>query len=153
MRPLSESAARVSGQCFERKYIALGRIVKQWPSIMGESLADKATPVKLHYRKGAKGKKPQVSLDIATSDSFATVLKMRTGLILERINQIFGEDWVSAVRFVNIPANVDAVKPKRAKRPLTPDEKKTLSDVLNAVDDADIQNRLSSLGEAILTDR
>ena len=153
MRPLSESTARVSGQCFERKYIALGRVVKHWREIVGESLADKAAPIKIHYRKKPNGQKPEASLDIAVSSADATLLHYQKGLILERINNIFGERWINAIRFVSVPANTTPIKSKKIKVPLTLNEKKTLSGMLAVVEDADIQGRLQSLGEAILTDQ
>lgn len=153
MRPLSESAARVSGKCFERKYIALGRVVKHWREIVGETLADKAAPVKIHYRKKVNGEKPTASLDIAVSSSDATLLHYQKDLILERINNIFGERWITAIRFVNVPANHALAKPKKIKLPLTLAEKKTLSGMLATIEDQDIQLRLQSLGEAILVEQ
>ena len=149
MRPLSESAARVAGKCFERKYISLGRIVKHWPDIVGERLADKAAPVKIHHRKGAKGKAAQNSLDIAVDSANATALHYQKGLILEKINQLFGEEWITAIRFVHIPANTPRPPPKKVKAPLSPKEKKLLSETVSRITDPDIQNRLLSLGEAI----
>lgn len=153
MRHLSDSAARVAGKCFERKYIALGRIVKHWHEIVGESLADKASPIKIHYRKKVKGKPAEAKLDIAVSSANATVLHYQKDLILEKINNIFGERWVTAIRFVNVPVNNAVFKPKKVKQPLTSHEKKTLSDMLVGVEDIDIQNRLQSLGESLLMDQ
>jgi len=149
MRPLSESTARVSGKCFERKYISLGRIVKHWADIVGPKLADKAAPIKINYRKGAKGKKPTTTLDIAVDSANATVLHYQKGLILERINQLFGEEWISAIRFVHIPVNQSRPTIKKAAPPLSRDEKKLLSEAVSRITDSDIQARLLSLGEAI----
>jgi len=149
MRPLSESAARVSGKCFERKYIALGRIVKHWPEIVGNNLADKAAPVKIHFRKSLKGKPAQNSLDIAVDSANATALHYQKGLILERINQLFGENHITAIRFVHIPVNNTRPPPSKAVPSLTSSEKKLLSEAVSRITDNEIQNRLLSLGEAI----
>jgi len=149
MRPLSESTARVSGKCFERKYISLGRIVKHWSDIVGQRLADKAAPVKINYRKGAKGKKPTTSLDIAVDSANATALHYQKDLILERINQLFGEEWITGVRFVHIPVNQSHVAPTKIKPALSLDEKKLLSEAVSRITDNEIQERLLSLGEAI----
>jgi len=149
MRPLSESTARVSGKCFERKYISLGRIVKHWHDIVGGRLADKAAPVKLNYRKGAKGKKPTTSLDIAVDSSNATALHYQKDLILERINQLFGEEWITGIRFVHIPVNHNAISVKKQPTPLSSHEKKLLSEEVSRITDSEMQNRLLSLGEAI----
>ncbi|MGH1398310.1 MAG: DUF721 domain-containing protein [Alphaproteobacteria bacterium] len=154
MRPLSESTARVSGKICERKYIALGRIVKNWREIVGENLADKAQPVKLHFRKKKKdGEKPDARLDIAVSSAHATALHYQKGLILERINQLFGEAWISSIRFVDTPMKAQDIKPKKTYQPLTNNEKNHLSNILETVEDAEMQSRLGSLGEAIIIDQ
>jgi hypothetical protein len=160
MRPLSEATARIAGKSFERKYIALGRIVKQWDEIVGHKLADKAQPVKIHYRKKTTHNKAQATLEIAASSADATLLHYQKELILERINQIFGENWVTGIKFVQIASNNSARKPgqkiglrrKMAKAPLTTAEKKTLSGMLISIEDHDIKARLEKLGQAILND-
>lgn len=150
MRPLSESTARVAGKCFERKYISLGRIVKHWPEIVGQRLADKAVPVKIHHRPARKGKPAQNSLDIAVDSANATALHYQKDLILERINQLFGEEWITAIRFVHIPVNNSAFQAVKPKAPLSQTEKKLLSETVSRITDSEIQNRLLSLGEAIV---
>lgn len=152
MRPLSEATARIAGKSFERKYIALGRIVNHWDDIVGTKLADKAQPVKIHYRKNKKDKKakPHATLEIAASSSNATLLHYQKDLILERINQIFGERWITAIKFVHVPANTTSSFRKKTKRPLTPSEKKALSGALVSVQDCDMKARLESLGQKIL---
>ncbi len=152
MRPLSESTARVAGKSFERKFIALGRIVKHWPEIVGEALSEKAQPVKIHYRKKDKQQKPDALLEVATSSADATLLHYQKDLILERMNQIFGERWITGIRFVNIPANSGGIKRKKAREPLTNQKKKHLCDMLETVEDPEVKTRLERLGEAILTE-
>ena len=157
MRPLSEATARVTGQNFKRKYIALGKIVNSWSEIVGEKLATKAQPVKIRYRKykAAQTEKPEVLLDIAVSSAEATLLHYQKDLILERINQIFGERLIDDIRFVSTPSNEGMIRRKKIKTPLTGQEKTTLShmltDMLGSVSDPDIKDRLISLGESILT--
>lgn len=152
MRPLSEATARIAGKSFERKYIALGRIVNNWRDIVGENLADKGQPVKIHYRKKKGQQKPDATLEIAANSADATLLHYQKDLILERINQIFGERWISAIKFVNIPSNTQGKSFKKPKAPLTEAEKKTLSDVLFGIEDADMRARLERLGQSIIMD-
>jgi hypothetical protein len=151
MRPLSEATARIAGKSFERKYIALGRIVKAWDQIVGEDMATKAQPVKINYRKRERSKKAQASLDIAVSSADATLLHYQKDLILERINQVFGEQWVSAIRFVHMPANNAAPKLGQRLKPLSPAEKKSLSELLLNIADPDIRERLEGLGTAVIS--
>jgi hypothetical protein len=158
MKPLSDATARIAAKNFERKFIALGRVVSQWSDIVGEDLASKAQPVKIQYYKQSAGDtKKTARLDIAATEADATVLRMQVGLILERINQLFGDGWIRYIRFVPVqPANM-APKPKKYNRqrrtPLKSSEKKYLQDSLEQIEDCDIKQTLASLGEAILKER
>ncbi|MCC6598259.1 MAG: DUF721 domain-containing protein [Alphaproteobacteria bacterium] len=155
MRPLSEATARVAGKSFERKYIALGRIVNHWNDIVGTKLADKAQPMKIHYRKKKEhAAKPDAVLEIAASSADATLLHYQKDLILARINQIFGESWITGIRFINTPVNASGLTRRRKKtvQPLTGEKKKHLSLILEDVADADIRVKLENLGQAILAE-
>jgi len=108
MRPLSDSVTKVTGKTFSRKYVALGRVISHWTDIVGKDFASKAQPVKIQYRykkktaqkSNAKKEKPQATLEIATSSADATIMHYQKDVILERINQIFGDAWITAIRFV-----------------------------------------------------
>lgn len=150
MRTLSEATAKIAGRSFQRKYIALGRIVNNWREIVGEGFAEKAQPVKIHYRKNKKRDKPDAILHIATNSSEAQKLQYQKGLMMERINQIFGEAWITDIKFVPVVANAPAAKPKKRVAPLTSEQKKTLSDMVLAIEDDEIKDRLLSLGQGIL---
>lgn len=157
MRPLSESAARVAGRSFQKKHIALGRILTSWAEIVGRDLALKAQPLRIQYRKYEKRKEPSATLEIAVSGADATLLHYQADLILERMAQIFGERWITAIRFIPITA-VAAPQARRSgnvynghKNPLTAQQKNTLSDMLSQISDTEIQDKLNHLGQAILT--
>ena len=157
MRPLSESTSRIAGQSFRRKHVALGRIVSAWPDIVGRDLAVKAQPLRIQYRKFEKRKEPSATLEIAVSSADATLLHYQADLILERMTQIFGERWITALRFIpGTAANTGAVKPGNLrfnnKKPLTEQQKNTLSVMLSQISDPEIQGRLTDLGQAILTE-
>ena len=154
LRPLSEATARVASQNFERKYIALGRIVEHWGTIAGQKLADKAQPIKINYRKAnpnKRGSKASATLDIAVSSANATLLHYQKDLILERINQVFGERWITAIRFVHAPVNSPlAPKPAPKRRPLTQKEDEGLKELLEKIEDPVIKEQLQSLGQGII---
>ncbi len=152
MRPIAEATSRITGQSFKRKYISLGRIVTCWSEIVGPNLAVKAQPVKINYRKSKKGGSPVVTLDIAVNSADATLLHYQKDLILERINQIFGEKWITAIRFVASAANKASGKPGKTRIPLTEDEKNHLSGMLESLPDMDLRMRLENLGQAIITE-
>ncbi len=143
----------------------IGRLVTHWEDIVGADMARKAQPVKIRYFRGSKDgetsgqkKKASASLDIACSSADATVLHYRKDLILERINRIFGDSWITSIRFVPVADNHDAdkrgaTKTKKRLKNLTLQDKKHLSDVLDRIDDPGLQERLQNLGEAILRDQ
>ncbi len=151
MRQLSEATSRITGRNFSRKYVALGRIVNAWSDIVGKDLAGKAQPIKINYRKAKeRGTQPQPSPALPASTADATLLHYQKDLILERINQIFGDRWITAIRFVNVPANTAPKKRKKVKKPLTDKEQNHLHDMLDNVPDSDIKSRLERLGKAVL---
>jgi len=88
MRPVSAAAARVTAKVCSRKFIALGRVLRHWPDIVGPELASKAQPVRLTFRR-TRDKKPAATLYIAARPAQASLLHYQTGLILERINRVF----------------------------------------------------------------
>lgn len=132
----------------------LGRLVTHWTEIVGADLADRAQPVKIHYRKVPGSKRPEASLDIAAATVDATLLHYRKDLILERINQIFGERLVVSLRFVPVAAN-EAPRTRRRilKRPVNPTDRQNLSNMLDNIDDPALKERLEQLGTSILQER
>ena len=151
LKPLSDKIPAIAGQAFSRKFVMLGRILTHWEDIVGNDLASKAQPVKLQYRKPKPGEKATATLSISTTSADATMLHYRKELILERINQIFGERFVTAVRFVpNETAEQDFKKPGKPRKILTESDKSYLSGVLEAVEDPDLKVQLERLGKAML---
>lgn len=150
MRPLSEATSRVSSKNFDKKYIALGRIVNQWADIVGSDFADKAQPVKLNYRK--KKDKKIVTLDIATSASYSTILSYQKDLILQRISQIFGDNFITDIKFVASTLPQTPLNSKKQNAPLTKAQKNDLSKLLEGIDDEEFREKLESFGIAFLED-
>lgn len=153
MRPVSEATAKVTNEIFGRKFIALGRIVSHWEDIVGKELATKVQPAGLQYRRYKDSKNPSAVLEIATSTAHATRLHYQKDLILERINQIFGEKWITAIRFVSTPSN--SMGPKKIqKRPLlSPDDENYIKQSLDSISDIEVRNRLEKFGKSLLLDK
>ena len=155
LRLISDSVPRVADKLFQRKYIALGRIVTHWPEIMGPELAQKTQPLKINYRKAhKKGDKNSATLQIAASSANASLLIMKKGVLLEKMNHIFGEEWITDIKFVHLPAN-KAAKPKKpvVKKQITAEEKNTLTSMLDVVEDDAMREKLERFGEAFLKNR
>ncbi len=157
LRPISDSVARLTKDTFSRKFVSLGRILSSWAYVVGPELAGRTQPLKLHYRKPKNDKeKPQASLDIAVTSADATLLHYQKDLILERINQLFGERWVNAIRFVHAAANTDQLEETRsplAAIRLTPEQQASVKEVVSGVADEEIRNKLEKLGQDVLKRR
>ncbi len=151
MRRLSDSVASVSKETFSRKYIALGRIATHWPDIVGADLAGKAQPAALKYRphKDQK-KKPEAVLEIATTSAHATRLHYQIDVILERINTIFGEKWITAIKFVTVPANSQKRKRRPLEQPLSEIDQNYLQQTLDSISDNEVKTSLERFGAAML---
>jgi hypothetical protein len=162
-RHLSETIPAIAGQVFGRKYIMLGRLVTHWPEIVGADLATEVQPVGIKYSNSRKKadsaedkseNSKEFTLEIAADNASATVLRYRIDLILERINQIFGGKWITAIRFVPKSTNTQQNKRyARPPKPLTFEQKQSLSDMLKDVQDPETAELLKKLGTAILQDR
>jgi hypothetical protein len=153
MKPVSRSVPKLLGKVFERKYIALGRIVTHWKEIVGPDFAERAQPAKIHYFKPKIAKeKPTATLDIAASSADCAVLMYQKDVILQRINQIFGDSWITDIKFKHVEPRIKVKPPKRTKN-LTEDEKNHLSQLLETVDDPELKERLAKLGQSILQEK
>lgn len=134
----------------------LGRVVTHWEDIIGKDMALKTQPARLSYRQ-KKGKKAEFTLEVCANSAESTLLRYRVDLILERINRIFGENIITAIRFIPQTANtsgLDSLTAARGQRQkiLTPEQKNGLSHMLTEIDDTEIREKLVKLGEAILQD-
>lgn len=150
LKLLSNAVPAILGKTFERKYIALGRIVTHWNEIIGPDFADRAQPAKIHYKKPKNPKeKSTATLDIAASSADCAVLIYQKDVILQRINNIFGDAWVSDIKFLHREIK-KASKPARRTKTLTDGEKNHLSQMLEGIDDPELRETLEGLGKAIL---
>lgn len=153
MKPVSRSVPGLLGKVFQRKYIALGRIVTSWKEIVGPDFAERAQPAKIHYRKSKVPKeKPTATLDIAASSADCAVLVYQKGLILQRINNLFGEGWITDIKFLHVEPR-HRPKPQKRTKNLTIEEKNHLSQLLENVDDPDIKEVLARMGQSILQEK
>ncbi len=155
LRPLAVSVSQLTSEAFSRKFVALGRILSQWADIVGAEMANKTQPIKIHYRKPkTKGEKPQASLDIGASSADAALLHYQKDLILERLNQLYGEKWITSIRFVHLASNSadfdDYGYIPRPKQPPSKEDLVRLESVLGEIEDEEIRKRLEKLGQSVL---
>ena len=150
MRAVSDISARVTAKTCSRKFIALGRVLRHWDDIIGSDFAAKAQPVKINYRKAkSKNEKPNATLVVATTPANATVLHYQSGIILERINHIFGERWITKINFVTI-AHKEEIAPPPPLPQLDATQEKALIASVDSLDDLEIREVLERLGRSVM---
>lgn len=153
LRPLSSMVSKLTSVTFSKKFVAIGRILNMWNDIVGPEMAVKTQPAKINYRKPKdKGEKPEATLDIAASSADAAVLHYQKDLILERINQIFGDKWVTGIRFVHVAQNSnDTDMTGRLPLPrLSEADKDAIKASLSHIQDEEIRISLEKLGQSVL---
>lgn len=153
LRPLSTSISKLTSATFSKKFVALGRVLNNWNDIIGPDMSVKAQPIKIHYRKPkTAGDKPEATLEIASSSADAALLHYQKDLILARINQLFGDQWITGLRFVHIAANTENnfTPPKKLPAPLPQADLDGLKHDLSQIEDEEIRNCLEKLGQSVL---
>lgn len=154
LKLLSDTAAKITGKTFSRKYIALGRLFDQWEDIMGADMAARTQPIKLHYRRKKNQKeRPEATLEIAASSADASVLVYRRDLILERINRLFGDRWVSDIKYAHIDPQSVGFRARPRPKPLSEADRGFLAKTLEPISDPGLKERLQRFGEAYLKDK
>jgi hypothetical protein len=156
LRPLSESVSAITRQSFAKKFVALSRILEYWTDIVGADYASITQPQKLSYRKPkTKDEKPHAILHIMADPSDAASLHYQSDLILERLNQIFGDKWITKIKFEpmtesSVSGFAGDTYVKKTPIPLTPEAENQLNSILNDISDPELRLRLEKLGQGVL---
>jgi hypothetical protein len=151
MKALSDSLPKLTREIFSKKFVSLARILAHWDDIVGRDMAVKAQPAKLHYRKAKiEGEKSTATLDIAVSSADAALLHYQKDLILERMNQIFGERWITGIKFVHVAANLQDKNPTFSSKTPSPAEETAFLEFLAQIEDEDLRKRLEKMGSGVL---
>lgn len=93
-KTLSHCIEPVTKPIFKTQGLAGSRIINEWPSIVGEHLANHCIPQQLSF---PPKKKIGGTLCIAAENGFATELQHQEPMILERLATYFGYRAVSRI--------------------------------------------------------
>lgn len=147
---LGESIRAISGKTFEKKFVALGRLLEYWPSVIGEAFAAEVQPVKIRTQK-RKGEMYRI-LVVGVPPARSTVIHYQKGLILERIYRIMGPDFVHDIEFVDgAPAKAhEAPYKKEPEITLSDEQTRDLDTLLEQIEDEELKSRLKMLGKSVL---
>ncbi len=151
LKPISAALKTVSNKTFDRKFVLLGRIISNWNDIVGEKMHMKCQPVKIRYRKNKK--KYEATLEIAATSAAAAKLQYQTGLLIEKLHHILGEQTITSIRFVHIPANNKTkISSPSKKQHITLSQKDNLDSLLSNINDTELKERLATFGTSFYED-
>ena len=150
LRTLAGVAPRVIDPLLRQRGFVEGRVVRDWAVIAGVELAEVCAPEKLTF---ARGRRDGGTLVLRVLSGWALELQHRTPQLIERLNAHFG--WAAVGRIAlqqgSLPAAARSCRP--TSRPLTAGEKASVADRVARVNDVDLRERLTALGEALAARR
>ena len=149
LKLLSQAVPKATNKVFKRKFVMLGRIISQWEQIMGEAMASRACPIKLRYFKKDGAKKPSAILEVSCTAADSTILHYQKELILDRMNRLFGDDWIADIKFV-ASGKLEKNRTKIPRKTLIQKENSVEEFNLKDIGDPELIEKLESLGNAIL---
>lgn len=151
LKPLSHGVKKVSGKTFEKKFVALGRVLENWPAIIGNELAAIAQPAKIKMRKSKGEYLRTLVIDVPASS--ATFIHYQKGLIMERMSRLLGAGFIYDIECISsgqtgIKEAGTTKAPKEKK--LNKKDELYLEETLDNFQDEELKSRLNEFGKSVL---
>jgi hypothetical protein len=147
MRAVSVTLPTVTKGAVAKRGFAEARLLLDWATIVGETLARHTVPDRLQRPRGEGGG----VLHIRVAGAFALELQHLEPVVIERINAHFGHAAVARLRLTQgLPASI--AKPRRRRRPLGAAAEAELASSVERIGDPRLKEALTRLGRAILTE-
>jgi hypothetical protein len=147
LRALAAEVPRIAGAALGKRGFAEAQLVAQWPAIIGESLAEGVTPDRLSF---PRGERREGVLHLRVAPGLALEVQHREPVLVERINAFFGYRAVARLALKQGPPAHAAVAPAPHRRPLKSEERQSLDQRLQGIEDAGLRAALERLGEAVI---
>lgn len=147
--PLAATVAELAVPLLGRRGLVEGRLMIEWPLIVGEQLAARARPEKLASRqRGEDGAALQVRV---ASGAAALELQHAAPQVIERINRYFGFRVVGRLRLVRgpLPAILSAPPPPAPPPPLAPEAQAKVEAAIAGIEDPQLKQALAALGRRL----
>jgi len=147
-RHMSRMIPGVAGKALGKKGLGYGKLVTDWPLIVGADLGQVTAPVKLAF---PRGERTDATLTIDIVPARAIEVQHSMPQLLERVNAVFGYRAVARIKLVQRPPT--RMPPMANLRPLSPVEESQLVELTQAVPDGELRAALESLGRAVQASR
>jgi hypothetical protein len=153
MDSLDKHFRQITRPAFERYGFAHGELVAQWAVIVGDDLAGRCWPEKMHWpkRREAGNRQPEGATLIVKCDPGAGLaLSYETDRIAELVNAFYGYRAVAVVKVVQAgKARQQQAHPEPAQAPA--DVVTRVAEQVAGISDPGLRDALSRLGQASLS--
>ena len=147
LRAIAAEVPKIAGAALGKRGFAEAQLVAQWPAIIGESLAAGVSPDRLSF---PRGERRDGTLHLRVAPGLALEVQHREPVLVERINAFFGYRAVARLALKQGPPARDAAPAPPHRRPLKAEERQSLDQRLQGIEDAGLKAALQRLGEAVI---
>jgi hypothetical protein len=131
---------------FKARGLMEGKIITNWPQIVGEKFARLALAEKITF---PRGKKTEGTLYLSVTSAGALLLQYAQDLILEQVNTYFGYKALSTLRMTHGFIPPEESPPPLPPQPLSQEDKEWLEGQMGGINDQELKGCLERLGEAV----
>lgn len=151
--PVSDLTSQILDPVLRKRTGMSMALVQSWEEIVGERLAAKSRPEKIHWRRRPDDDSPYepATLIIACEGLAALHIQHETTEIIARANAFLGYGAIGRVRIVQKPVLPRGPQHRRPPRALTGEEKAKLTRTVAGVEDDDLRAALERLGASVRT--
>jgi hypothetical protein len=146
-RPLADLLNACLGDTFARRGFAASEIVTHWDDIVGAEIAACSEPMRIDWPRRSDHAEPeQATLVLRVEGPAAIEIQHLAGVIVERVNQVFG--WPAVGRVALRQAPLVRRARKKPRRELDPEAVRRIAETLRVEDDG-LRDALARLGAAV----
>lgn len=144
--PLARTVAELTTPLLGRRGLVEGRMMIEWPLIVGERIAARTRPERVSTRRRGDG---DGTLQIrVASGAMALELQHETPQLIERINRYFGFRAIGRLRLVRGPL-LAPPSPPPPLAPPSPEAAAQIDTAVAGIEDMQLKQVLVSLGRCV----
>jgi hypothetical protein len=145
LRRLPDLLSGLLDPAARRRGLAEAKLLTEWPTIVGPSLAARCQPIRLGKSMDRHGG----VLVLHVAGTAALELQHSEVQILERINGFFGYPAVSRLRLIQSPPQRSSYRPAPVNRSVSAAEEIELAEAVRDIRDPGLRAALQGLGRAL----
>lgn len=151
-RPLADFLDRTLAPALAAQGFSGQDIVASWPDLVGERLAAASHPLKVEWprrRPGETGRSQPATLVVRVEGAFAIELQHMAGLVVERINAVYGWRCIGRLVLKQGPVRREARRPRPLPPAPGPEERRRVAALTSGIEAEALRAALTRLGHAV----